>query len=109
MIELMKVSEQIMETSTRLQNASKAVFSLGQEKAHTERAYRVALMQEILRLKDEKMPATLISDVSRGMVADLMFKRDAAEVQFKAAIESMDALKSTLSALQSILKFHDSM
>jgi hypothetical protein len=109
MIEVVKVSEQIMETAHRLQNASKTVFTLGQEKSHTEREYRIALMKEILLLKDAKMPATLISDISRGKVADLMFKRDSAEVQFKAALESMSALKSTLSAYQSILKFHEDL
>lgn len=108
-MELTKVSQQIMETAHRLQNASKTVFTMGKEKAATERDYRIALMQEILKLKAEKMPATLIGEVARGRVADLLFLRDAAEVQFKSALASMDALKSSLSAYQSVLKYHEDL
>lgn len=106
-MELLSITKEIMETAHRLQNASKEIFRLGQEKAESERKYRRALMMEIMRLKDEKMPATLISDVARGNVADLLFERDAAEVKFKAAMESMAALKSTLSALQSVLRIQE--
>jgi hypothetical protein len=103
----MSITKQIIETAHRLQNASKEIFHLGKEKAESERAYRRALMMEILKLKESKMPATLISDIARGNVADLLFERDAAEVKFKAAMESMAALKSTLSALQSVLRIQE--
>lgn len=108
-MELIKISQQIMETAHRLQNASKAVFTIGQDKADAEKEYRIALMQEILILKEAKMPATLISDVARGKVADQLFNRDSSEVQFKAALASMDALKSSLSAYQSVLKHHEDL
>ena len=106
-MELLNITKEIMDTAHRLQNASKEIFFLGREKAETERAYRRALMMEIMRLKEDKMPATLINDVARGNVADLLFERDAAEVKFKAAMESMAALKSTLSALQSVLRIQE--
>lgn len=106
-MELIAITQEIIETAHRLQRASKEIFHLGKEKAESERAYRRALMMEIMRLKADKLPATLISDVARGNVADLLFERDRAEVQFKAAMESMSALKSTLSALQSVLRVQD--
>jgi hypothetical protein len=106
-MELMSITKEIMDTAHRLQNASKEIFHLGKEKAESERAYRRALMMEILKLKEQKMPATLISDIARGVVSDMLFERDAAEVKFKSAMESMSALKSTLSALQSVLRIQE--
>jgi len=106
-MEPMRITEQIMETAKRLQNASSEIFFIGKEKAETERAYRLALMREIMKLRAEGLQATLINDVARGNVADLLFARDAAEVKFKSAQESMAALKSTLSALQSVLRIQE--
>lgn len=106
-MELLSITKEIMETAHRLQNASTEIFFLGKAKAESEKVYRRALMMEIMKLKADKMPATLISDVARGNVADLLFERDAAEVKFKAAMESMAALKSTLSALQSVLRIQE--
>lgn len=106
-MEPMRITEQIMETARRLQNASSEIFHLGKEKAQSEKEYRLALMREIMKLRADGMPATLINDVARGNVADLLFARDAAEVKFKSAQESMAALKSTLSALQSVLRIQE--
>lgn len=106
-MEPLKITEQIMETAKRLRNASTEIFFIGKEKAETERSYRRGLMMEILKLKEQKMPATLIADVARGNVADLLFERDAAEVKFRSAMESMSALKSSLSALQSVLRIQE--
>lgn len=101
------ITKQIMETAKRLQNASHEIFYLGKEKAQSEKDYRLALMREILTLRSEGLPATIISDVARGKVADLLFARDAAEVKFKSAQESMSAMKATLSALQSVLRIQE--
>ena len=108
-MELTQLTQEIYAVSKRLEKASTALYKLGDEKAETERVYRLRLTQEILTLKAEGMPATLISDVARGNVSDLRFQRDAAEARYKAAIESLGALKSQLSALQSILKYQESM
>lgn len=106
-MELLSITQEIISVAHRLQRASTEIFHLGKEKAESEKAYRRALMMEIMKLKADKMPATLIADVARGNVADLLFERDAAEVKFKAAMESMAALKSTLSALQSVLRIQE--
>ena len=39
---------------------SKKIFDLAKEKAEFEKTYKIALRHEILKLKDEKYPATLI-------------------------------------------------
>lgn len=102
----MELSKEIMNTAKRLQKASSKIFELGKDKAETERNYRVALMHEMLVLKSEGLSIGMINDVSRGRVAELLFKRDLAEVMYKSGIESMKALQSTLSALQSLLKVY---
>lgn len=104
-MELMKLTEEVYNVSKRLEGASKALYKLGDAKAESERIYRMKLAQEMLTLKSEGMGIGMITDVAKGNVSDLLFQRDAAEAKFKAAIESLDALKSQLSALQSILKY----
>jgi len=106
-MELQQITREIYDISKRLEKATTALYKLGIEKAETERLYRMRLSQEILSLRAEGMPAAMISDVARGNLSDLLFKRDAAEAKFKAAIESLEALKSQLSALQSILKYQE--
>ena len=107
-MELIKITEEVYNVSKRLERATTALYKLGDEKAEAERIYRMKLAQEMLSLRAGGMAAAMISDVARGNVSDLLFQRDAAEAKFKAAIESLDALKSQLSALQSILKFQES-
>lgn len=100
------ISKEILETAKRLQKASSKIFELGKDKAETERNYRVALMHEMLILKSEGMSIGMINDVARGRVSELLFKRDLAEIMYKSGQESMHALQSTLSALQSLLKVY---
>jgi hypothetical protein len=57
-----------------------------------------------LILRADGMPVAMIADVARGNIGDIMFQRDAADAKFRAALESLGALQSQLSALQSILK-----
>lgn len=108
-MELVQLTNEVYGVSQRLERASKALYKLGDEKAEAERIYRMRLAQEMLTLKSGGMAATMIADVARGNVSDLLFQRDAAESKFKSAIESLNALKSQLSALQSILKFQETL
>lgn len=103
-MELQNICQEIYNVSKRLDKASRAIYALGEEKAETERIYRMRLAQEMLELKAGGMAATMIADVARGKVSDLLFQRDAAEAKFKAGIEALGAIKTQLSALQSILK-----
>ncbi|MEK5058610.1 hypothetical protein BK126_03145 [Paenibacillus sp. FSL H7-0326] len=99
------ITQEIHAASKRLSNSADALFGLGKEKAEAERNYRSALAQEILKLKSDGFPATLIPDLAKGNVADLLFQRDYAETRFKAGIEAADAIKVQVSALQTILKY----
>lgn len=56
--------------------------TLGLEKAKTERDYKVRQAQEILKLRIDKQPVTIIQDLVKGNeeVAELRLKRDIAQI-----------------------------
>lgn len=108
-MELTDITKEMYEISKRLDKASRVLTKMAVERAETERIYRMKLAQEMLKLKDEGVSVTLIPDMARGNVSDLKFQRDLAEGKYKAAIESLEALKSQLSALQSILKYQEAV
>lgn len=103
-MELTSITQEIYTSSKRLNDGSKELFNLAKKKAETERAYRKALAIEIMDLKDKKYPATLISDLARGNTSELKFERDLADTVWTSARESLKALESQQSGLQTILK-----
>lgn len=104
-MEITHVTSEIHAASQRLSKSADALFDLGREKAEKERDYRSALAQEILKLKTEGMPVSIINEVAKGNVSERLFQRDLAEARFKAGIEAADAIKVQVSALQTILKY----
>lgn len=106
-MELQQLTSMMITTSQRINEATKTIYKMAKEKAETEHEYRIALSQEIIKLKAEGMQATLISDVSRGNVADLKLKRDLADGMYKSAIESLRALQSELTGLQTISRYQN--
>ena len=61
----------------------------GKAKAIAERDYRVELAKEILRLRAEGMPVTIISDLCRGneKIAELKMNRDIAETLYESYMQ----------------------
>lgn len=108
-MDLMMIGNEIYTCAKRLEKAANELYKLGDAKASSEQVYRVKLAQEMMKLKSESMSIGMIGDVAKGNVGDYLFKRDYDEVRFKAALESVDAIKSQLSALQSILKYQDAI
>lgn len=103
-MDLIDVVNEIRRVSERLDKAPVAIHKTQQEWAKAEHDYRLALSQEILKLKADGMPATLIGDTARGSVADLKYKRDLRKGLCVSALESKKALESELSGLQSVLR-----
>lgn len=99
------IAREIYESTQRLEKASSVLFVLAKEWAEAERDYRIALAKETVRLKDEKMNITLVPDIARGNTAELKFQRDLAEARYRAGIYSVDAIKSQMTGLQTIIKF----
>lgn len=75
----------------------------GSAYAKAERDYKIVLRQECLKLKEQKMPVTLIDKICYGIevVADLREKRDYAEAIYKANQESINSIKLQIRILQS--------
>lgn len=98
------IAQAIRRVSERLDNAPQLIFGHAKAFAEAERAYRMELAKEIIRLRAEGVQATLINDVARGNVAELKYKRDLAEGLYRSSLESSKALQAELSGLQSIFK-----
>lgn len=102
-MEYIKVIELMRECQQRLSKASKELFKLARDKADAEHIYRAALAKEILILRTEKYPVTLIPDIARGNTAKQKLERDLADAMFTAGRESISALQSEARILQEIL------
>ena len=73
--------------------------SHGKKYAEAEKAYKVRLMQETLKLRDAGMPVTIIDKVVMGMVADERCERDIAEAFYKTSMENVNAIKLRIRVL----------
>ena len=73
----------------------------GIQLAENERTYRAELAKEILRLRADGMPVSIVGDVARGneRIAELKYLRDASEVLYKAGQEAINANKLKLRTL----------
>ncbi|MDO6355131.1 hypothetical protein Q3V94_13615 [Caloramator sp. CAR-1] len=103
-LDMIDIGQAIYETAKRIEKGVNELYKYAKAYAEAEREYRLALAKEIVKLKDEKMQATLIPDVARGNVAELKYKRDLAEVSYKTARDMLEALQAELSGLQSLYK-----
>ena len=85
----------INELSLRLGQAIKLMGKYGREQAEAEKAYKVALRQVCLRLRDEGMPVGMIDKVCYGDpgVADARLKRDIADAMYKTSQEHINSIK----------------
>lgn len=108
-IELSEIIMEMRNVKTRLDGAIKEVYKQAKAKDKAEHEYRIALAQEILKLKADGMQATLIPDVARGNTADLKFARDSAKSLYDSARDSMETLRTEATLLQTISKFQDEL
>lgn len=109
MLDMVDVKQEIFKGSKRLDEASREIFKLAKAKAETEMEYRIALTKEMVKLKEKGMAITMIQDVARGNVAELKYKRDLADVTYQAGRDSLRAIQTQLSSLQSILRSQEEM
>ncbi|EKN67856.1 hypothetical protein P9E76_01650 [Schinkia azotoformans] len=106
-IELIELSKELYAINKRMDEGILKAYSLAKKKAAAEREYRKELAKEMLRLREEKYPVSIIHDIARGNLADLKFERDVAEDLFKTAITALNTLQTEASVLQSIKKHHE--
>ena len=86
----------LMDTLSEHDRAIAMMRDDGRAYAEAERDYRIALRVEIMRLRDEGMPATITPDLARGEsnVAALRFDRDLAKVEWEADRSNCERLKN---------------
>ena len=104
-MEIITVINEIYLASRRLDQASKEIFKLAQNKAESESNYRKELSKKIMELKFSGMSAGLIPDIARGEVSELLLKREVDEGLYQSARESIRAIETQISALQTVSKY----
>lgn len=84
-----------------LDTCIKQLRKTGTAYAEAERAYKVLLRREALKLRDEGMAVGMIDKVILGIpsVAEARFKRDIAEVTYKANQDAIQSIKLQLRLL----------
>ena len=77
--------------------------TLALKKDNTENLYRIALRKEILKLKLEGQPATLINDLAKGeeKVAKLRLERDIAKDSYYVCLNAIENLRIEIDVLRS--------
>ena len=98
----MDLINQLNQKCIDLDNKVANLANLGRSLADAENKYKIALAQESLKLKENKMPVTLIDKVCYGIekVAALRKERDYAEAIYKANLESINSIKLQIRILQ---------
>lgn len=91
----MELYQELQQKTHELDVSIKALRKTGTEYAQAERAYKVKLREECLKLRDQGMAVGMIDKVCYGIpsVAELRFKRDIAEVVYKANQEAINSYK----------------
>ena len=94
--------EEVWRRAALLEAALKECSKRGKAAAEAERAYRVALAEKILLLRDGGYPATLIGDLARGdrEIARLKFDRDCSTVVYENAKEAVLVYKKQIDLLR---------
>lgn len=91
----MELYQELQQKTHELDVSIKALRKTGTEYAQAERAYKVKLREECLKLRDQGMAVGMIDKTCYGIpsVAELRFKRDIAEVVYKANLEAINSYK----------------
>ena len=98
----MDIVNQLLNKINEINASIKVLREHGERLAEAERDYKIALSQEVMVLKEDKHPATLISLVVHGRptVANLRFKRDVAQVMYDVNQEHINVTKLQIRVLE---------
>ena len=93
---------QIMDLSRRLEMCLGEFGRWGKDKAKAEYDYRVSQSQEMLKMREQGVPVTILSDIVKGnaTVAKKRLNRDIADTMYEAAKENINAIKLQIRVLQ---------
>ena len=96
---------EIQNKRKELEVSIKQLRKSGTTYAQAEKDYKIVLRQECLKLKDSGMAIGMIDKTCYGIpsVAEARFKRDVAEVIYKANQEAINAIKLQIKIMESQL------
>ena len=90
-----------------LQTLNDQLLQVSEEKAQKERTYNVARTKQIMTLKANKEPATLIPRMADGSeeVSKALYEFRVSEGMFKVVIKRIDAAATAIDTYRSILSW----
>lgn len=99
----MNLWQEILDNIARVETTLTQLKRYGRELAEAESKYKIAMAVEILKLRDEKKPATIILQLCYGTphIAKLRLERDIAEVLHRSCLEGINVYKLKLRILES--------
>ena len=101
----MELYYNLQEKTKQLDMSIRQLRTSGTAYAEAEKAYKVLLRQECLKLRDEGMAIGMIDKTCYGIpsVAEARFKRDVAEAVYKANMEAINSIKLQMRLIESQL------
>lgn len=98
----MDLFNKLQDLQKQLDVAVKQLRHTGGEYATAYTEYRIALAQELVKLRNENIPVTICSDLARGNrdVAKKKFNEISTEAIYLANKESINALKLQIKVIQ---------
>lgn len=102
----MELLDELQTKMSHLDQALRTLRQNGIAKAQAEKDYKEAVSKECLKLRDEGMAVTLISQIVYGLpsVSTLRFKRDSAEVVYNANQEAINITKLEIRIIEEQIK-----
>jgi hypothetical protein len=94
--------QEIQTKCSSLDVAVKQLKNRGVKLAESERDYKIALRSEILKLRDDGQPVTIVLNLAYGTktIAELRMQRDIAEAMYKSALEYINVVKLQIRILE---------
>lgn len=98
----MDLFNKIQDLQKQLDVAVKQLRHTGSEYATAYTEYRIALAQELVKLRNDNIPVTICSDLARGNrdVAKKKFNEISTEAIYKANQESINSIKLQIKIIQ---------
>lgn len=94
---------EIFRLNDELSASIKKLSDNGRNLAQAEKDYKMTLREEVLKLRADNMPVTLINQIIYGVpkVAELRFKRDIAETMYNTNQEHINVTKLKIRIIES--------
>lgn len=100
---IVDLPNQLLSKLNELTQSIRLLREHGEKLAQAEHDYKVELSKEVMRLKADSQPATLINLIIHGQksVAELRLRRDIAQVIYSANQEHINVTKLQIKILES--------